>query len=116
MSIYSEQLVQGLREKDGVKSSKCVQSDATINETRQDLQEETRNLIYEVRRAFGYAAQCYVMRERQQYIDWLENATDLLIAAIECRETARKEPWRLRLDKRVASGYIGKTDGKVVSV
>jgi hypothetical protein len=33
-------------------------------------------------------------KNRIGYVEWMDNATELLIEAVKCREDAKREPWR----------------------
>lgn len=71
--------------------------DVAINDERVYLQDRTRYYIEEARRAIGYALLDKSMKNRNGYIEWMDNVVYLLTEAAKCRDNAHKEPWHLTL-------------------
>jgi len=65
------------------------------NKNRIQLHRRTLYYLSEARRAFGYAALRHMEKDKEQYLQWMENATFLLVEASACRECALQEPWRI---------------------
>lgn len=66
----------------------------SINEDRADLQEGTRYHLSEARRSIGYAYFHFLSKNRIQYIEWMNNAIELLLEANNCRMKALSISWR----------------------
>lgn len=79
------------------KFKKLERKSLVLNEERQYYQKRTRYYLTEARRAIGHAMLSWMEKEREQYLDWMENATWLLTEADICRQRALQEPWRVHV-------------------
>jgi hypothetical protein len=66
---------------------------STKTSKRLSLQSETRYYLIEARRALAFAAKDNILRDKQSYANWVENAIELLQEAERCRKEALLVPW-----------------------
>lgn len=67
----------------------------SLNQERRIQHRRTLYYLSEARRALGYAALRRMEKDKEQYLQWMQNATYLLTEASKCRKLALKEPWRI---------------------
>jgi hypothetical protein len=65
------------------------------NPTRRELQKLTVYYLFEARRAIGLGYAERMMKNKEQYEEWMLNAIYLLQEADACRQEALKAPWRI---------------------
>lgn len=60
---------------------------------RREFQRQTKYLLSEARRSLAFAQKDYILRNRLQYIIWMENALELFLEAYAARQKALSFPW-----------------------